>query len=405
MLYILTPEYLLRISEGAEEIAEYLHADIMNRIIERMMIRINRGEKYLLTSLDKWQIETLQDTGFLLEDIQKEISKRTKQQETEIKEAFEDAGVKTLEYDDKIYRDAGLSPVPLWESLYMVRLMQRSYEATLGEWNNFTRTIAETSQTLFISEMDKAYNLVTSGTVSYTQAFYEAINNVVSDGVIVRYPSGHKDTIETAALRCVRTGVTQMSGEITDARMNEMDWDIILVSSHLGARHTGTNDFRDHQHWQGKFYSKSGNDKRFPPYSECGFGHVQGIHGANCRHSHGPGDGVHNPFSEYDTEENKKIYETQQTQRSKERRIRETKREVMGLKTALDNAKDEKLKFELDMKYQRKSALLQKQNSDYNDFCDKNNVKRLQERLAIAKWDRQQAAAARGASRRYQNAK
>lgn len=402
---MLTPEYLLRISEGAEEISEFLHADIINRIIERMMIRVNRGESYLLTSYDKWQIETLQEAGFLLEDIQKEISRKTKQQEKEIKEAFEDAGIKTLEYDDAIYQSAGLSPLPLWESPYLVRLMQRNYDITVGEWRNFTQTTASACHELFISEMDKAYNLITSGAVSYTQAFKEAINNVVSEGVVVKYPSGHKDTLETAALRCVRTGVSQMSAQITNARMEEMGWDIILVSSHLGARHTGTNDFKDHQHWQGKFYSKSGNDKRFPPYSECGEGDVQGIHGANCRHSHGPGDGVHNPFESYDTENNKQVYDMTQTQRTKERRIRKTKREVMGLKTAIDNVKDDKLKFELDMKYQRKSALLQKQNSDYNDFCDKNNVKRLQERLAIAKWDRQQAAAARGAARRYKNAR
>lgn len=402
---MLTPEYLLRISEGAEEIAEFLHADIINRIIERMMIRINRGESYLLTSYDKWQIETLQEAGFLLEDIQKEISRRIKQQEAEIKEAFEDAGVKTLEYDDAIYQSAGLSPLPLWESPYLIRLMQRNYDITVGEWRNFTQTTASACHELFISEMDKAYNLVTSGTVSYTQAFKEAINNVVSEGVIVKYPSGHKDTLETAALRCVRTGVSQMSADITDTRMKEMNWDIILVSSHLGARHTGTNDFRDHQHWQGKFYSESGKDKRFPPYSECGFGHVQGIHGANCRHSHGPGDGVHNPFSDYDTEENKKVYELQQTQRSKERTIRKSKREVMGLKTAIDNTKDEKLKFELDQEYQRKSMILQKRNQNYNEFCEENNLKRLQERLEIAKWDRKQAAAARGAAKRYENAR
>ena len=160
---MLTPEYLLRISEGAEEISEFLHADIINRIIERMMIRINRGESYLLTSYDKWQIETLQEAGFLLEDIQKEISRKTKQQEKEIKEAFEDAGIKTLEYDDAIYQSAGLSPLPLWESPYLVRLMQRNYDITVGEWRNFTQTTASACHELFISEMDKAYNLITSG--------------------------------------------------------------------------------------------------------------------------------------------------------------------------------------------------------------------------------------------------
>ena len=402
---MLTPEYLLNISEGAEEIAEYLHTDIMNRTIERIMIRLNRGEEYLVTSRDKWQIEVLQEAGYLLEDIQKEIEKRTGEQAQEIAEAFEDAGVKNLEWDDKIYRAAGLSPVPLWESPYMIRLMQRNYEATLGEWNNFTRTIASTSQTLFISEMDKAYNLATSGAVSYTKAFYESINNVVSDGVIVRYPSGHKDTIETAALRCVRTGISQMSGEITEVRMKEMNWDIVLVSSHLGARVTGANDYTNHSWWQGKFYSLSGKDDRFPPYSVCGEGKVQGIHGANCRHSKGPGDGVHNPFENYDSKENKKAYEIQQRQRVLERRIRNTKRQTMNLKTSVDLCKDDKTKFELDLSNQKKAALLQKQNAEYKEYCKNNNLKELHERIAVARWDRKQAAAARGAAQRYHNAK
>ena len=90
---MLTPYELLHISEGAEEIAESLHQDIIKRIIDRIMLRIGRGEEYLLTSVDKWQIETLQQAGYLLEDIQKEIAKKTKLQETEIAEAMEDAGV------------------------------------------------------------------------------------------------------------------------------------------------------------------------------------------------------------------------------------------------------------------------------------------------------------------------
>lgn len=407
---MLTPDYLLHISEGAEEIAEELHQEIVKRIIERIMKRVGRGDDYILTSTDKWQLEVLQDAGYLLEDIQKEISGKTKLQQKEIKEAMESAGVTALEYDDAIYKAAGLSPMPLTQSPYLMRLMQRKYEATLGEWNNFTRTTAQASQQAFIRAMDKAYNLTSSGAVSYTQAVREAIDEIASDGVEIIYKNPktgkiHKDTIETATLRAVRTGVSQMSGQITDARIEEMNWDIILVSSHLGARVTDKEDYTNHSWWQGKFYSKSGKDKRFPPFSVCGMGDVQGIHGANCRHSHGPGDGENNPFEHYDSEKNRKVYEMQQRQRTLERRIRKTKREVMGIKTALDNAQDEKLKYELDMQYQKKAALLQKQNQDYNTFCEENNLKRLSDRIQIAKWDRQQAAAARGAAQRYNNAK
>lgn len=407
---MLTPEYLLRVSEGAEDISESLHVDIINRIVERMMLRLGRGEDYLLTAQDKWQFEVLQDAGFLLEDVQKEIAKRTKQQEEEVKKAFEDAGVRNLEYDDKIYEAAGLSPVSLFASPHLVRVMQRNYEATMGEWYNFTRTTADASQKAFINAMDKAYNLTASGAVSYTQAVKEALNDIVSNGVEVIYTNPktgrvHTDTIETATLRAVRTGISQMSGQITDARMEEMDWDIILTSAHLGARiGDGGENHTNHTWWQGKFFSKSGKDKRFPPYSVCGQGDVQGIHGANCRHSHGPGDGENNPFEGIDSEENRRIRELEERQRLLERRIRKTKREVMGLKTSVDNAQDAKLKFELDLAYQRKSALLQKQNKEYTDFCKKNGLKKLNERIQIAKWDRKEAAVARGAAKRYNNA-
>lgn len=50
---MLSPDYLLHIAEGSEDIAEALHQDILNRIIERIMIRIGRGEDYLLTATDK----------------------------------------------------------------------------------------------------------------------------------------------------------------------------------------------------------------------------------------------------------------------------------------------------------------------------------------------------------------
>ena len=188
--------------------------------------------------------------------------------------------------------------------------------------------------------------------------------------------------------------------------MDEMGWDIVLVSSHLGARvGDGGENPSNHAWWQGKFYSRTGKDPRFPPLSVTGYGTGEGLCGWNCRHSFGPGDGEHNPYTQFDTEENRKEYELQQRQRALERMIRNTKRDVMGKKEALDNCSDPVLKSELERDYQRKAALLQKQNKTYNDFCEENDLKRLQDRLTVAKWDRQQAAAASGAARRYENKK
>lgn len=397
---MLDPNYLLQVSEGGEAIAEELHDEIIKQIVERIALRLGRGDNYILTARDKWQIQVLQEAGYLREEIEKEIARKVELMQEEIAKAMEDAGVKSMEYDEAIYRAAGLSPAPLEQSPHLIRLMQRAYEATMGEWVNFTRTTADASQQAFINACDKAYTMVSSGAMGYGQAYVDAINEIVENGVEVIYPTGHKDTIETATLRCIRTGVSQATAQITDARMDEMGWDIILVSSHLGARVTDKEDFTNHAWWQGKFYSKSGTDPRFPPYSVCNEGHVQGIHGANCRHSHGPGDGEFNPFEQYDSAENRKEYELQQRQRAMERRIRHSKRKCMGLKHGVDNATTDEARTAAEAEYQKEATLLQKRNKAYNDFCEKNDLKKRSERITIAKWDRAQAAKARAAAQK-----
>ena len=403
---MLSPNYLQHIADGSEEIASQLHTYIIRQIIDRMMIRIGRGDDYLLTSSDRWRIQILQDAGYLLEDITAELSKITNRQEKEIKAAMEEAGVKALEYDHKIYEAAGLSPTPLTQSPQLIRLMERNMNATMGEWENYTRTTAEAAQRLFINACDNAYHLVSSGAVSYTQAVKEAVNNVVSGGVIVHYPSGHKDTIETATARAVRTGVAQATGDISIKRMEEMDWDLILVSAHIGARTgDGGQNPGNHLWWQGQFYSRTGKDKRFPPFSQTGYGTGEGLCGWNCRHSFGSGDGVNNPYKDIQTADNYKVEQLEKRQRTLERRIRKAKREVMGMQEAVDKCKDESVKFDMKLDLDHKSYLLQRQNKAYNEFCKENDLRTQQERLQIARWNREQAAKARGAARRYQNAK
>lgn len=221
----------------------------------------------------------------------------------------------------------------------------------------------------------------------------------------VNYPSGYKMSIESATMMILRTGISQAAGDISIERMKEMNWDIILVSSHLGARvGDGGQNPGNHSWWQGKFYSRSGKDERFPPFSETGYGTITGLCGVNCRHSFGAGDGENNPFEQYDTKENQKVYEKQQRQRTLERRVRDTKRKIQNMQTAIDNCKDEKLKFELQQDFDRKSYLLKKQNAVYKKYCEDNNLKPYAERLKIAKWDREQAMKVAGAARRYENA-
>lgn len=396
---MLTPSYLLHATEPAEEIAEKLHSDILNRIIERIMIRFKRGDDYVLTAIDKWQIETMREAGYLLEDIQKEIAAATGLMTNEVAEAMEDAGVRAMDYDDTIYREAGLDPAPLVQSPHLIRLMQDAYEQTLGEWRNFTNISSRAVHDLFVEACDTAYMQTMTGSISRSQAVKEALEKAIDGGVYVKYPGGRKDTIETATARAVRTGISQASGRIQIARMEEFNVDLVLVSSHLGAR-------PEHYVWQGKIYSRSGGGD-YPDFVESTrYGYVDGLCGANCRHNFSPYfEGMKNPFREFDSEDNRKQYELEQRQRTLERRIRDTKRQVMGWKKSMDTEDDPAVKAEREKEYRRKADLLQKQNAAYNEFCEATGQKKRSERIHIAKWDRKQAAQARAAAKRHNEEK
>lgn len=402
---MLSPEYLRQITEGAEENASRLHQKIISLIISRMVRRLERRDDYLFTSIDRWQIDTIQESGYLLEDIQKEISNHLGIQYKEVKARMEEAGIKAIEYDNEMYKAAGLSPTPLKQAPHLIRLMQINYEATNGELRNLTRTTANAAQQTFIKECDMAYEKVTRNVQPLSGAVREAVENVSKTGVKVVYPSGHEDYIETAVARAVRTGVAQATGDIQIARMEEMEWDIILTSAHYGARTgDGGENPGNHYWWQGKFFSRTGQDKRFPDFrTSTGYGSVTGLCGANCRHSFGPGDGIHNPYGDIDSEANKKIEDINKRMREMERNIRKTKQELLGLRTAIESTGDDKLKYELQQEYDHIAAILKRQNAKYKNFCDMHNIKPLHERLHTAKWGYSEESKARAAADRYNN--
>lgn len=407
---MLTPRELLDIVDGSTAITDQLYTYLIREIVTRMILRLGRGEKYLLTSSDRWRIQIMQDAGYLYQDIIREIGKYTGLQQKEIRDAFQQACISAIQYDDEIYKAAGLSPLPLWQSPHLVRLMERNYNATMQAWQNFTRTTADEAQRLFVNECDFAYHKVSTGAVSYSQAVREAIETAVSGGIYVNWTDAqgnvyHRDTIEVAVARAVRTGVAQAAGDISLKRMEEMDWDIILVSSHVGARiGDGGENPGNHSWWQGKYYSRTGQDKRFLPFSATGYGTGEGLSGYNCRHSFGSGTGrdEDNPFHQVDTEENKRVYKLEQRQRLLERRIRKTKRDFMGWQATVDSCEDEGLKADFQKTVNRKAALLKKQNEEYREFCMQNNLRTQNERLMVAKWQREQANKAIAAARRYE---
>ncbi len=74
-----------------------------------------------------------------------------------------------------------------------------------------------------------------------------------------------------------------------------------------------------------------------------------------------------------------------------ERNIRHTKNKLIALREGIDAADDAGVKANLEAEYAKTAKLLGRQNQAYNDFCKENGLKRLSDRIQVAKWTREDA--------------
>jgi hypothetical protein len=289
-----------------------------------------------------WQMQRITESGLVYKNVLKEISKLTGKSKKELAQIFKEAGVKSIKFDDAIYKAAGLDPLPLNLSPQMINVLLAGLEKTSGVMVNLTRTTAMSAQQAFIKGADLAYMQIVNGAMGYDQAIQAAVKVVADGGLsVINYASGHVDKLDVAMRRTVLTGVSQTAGQLSIARAEQMGQDLVQTSAHGGARPT-------HALWQGKIFSRSGSSKKYPNFvSSTGYGTGAGLMGWNCRHSFFPFfEGIsENAYSQ--AEVNKlnnetvnyngktiSVYDATQYQRALERNIRKWKREAGAMQAA-----------------------------------------------------------------------
>lgn len=399
---MLTPEQLLEVAETLRPMLDDLNRWVICDMVKRLIARMEQGRELTISATDQWQLQVYQEAGGHLDTIQRQLSRFLDLSSGEVAAIFEASGVTAYEADNAFYVARGLEDRPFELSGRMARIITDAYQRTNGELRNLTRITAQASQQRFVEVLDRAYVQVMSGAASYTTAVQEATRELVSVQTMVKYPSGHVDTIETAVLRAVRAGVAQASGNMAIQGMIDRDWDLIRVSAHIGARYgDGGENPGNHFWWQGKLYTRTGRTAGYPRFEEAtGYGTGEGLCGWGCRHSFGPGDPDHNPYDTFDAAENKRVYDLSQKQRRREAQIRKNEMEMAGLSAAIDAAQDADLRAALQSDYDKAAVLLERRNHAYNDFCKEHDLKRQGERLLIARWNQAEARRAIAAARR-----
>ena len=332
-----------------------LYEQYMSSVIADISRRLAKMGK--VTASAAWQMQRLTESGAVYQNALRELSKITGQSEATLRATFEAAGVRAMRWDDRIYKLAGLKPLPLNLSPAMLNVLLAGLSKTGGAIQNLTLTTALSAQRAFVDAADLAYMQVTTGSMRYDQAIRAAVKNVAAQGLNVIQYGGKTDALDVAMRRTVLTGVGQTTGALQMQRADEMNTDLVAVSAHAGARNRGEGPM-NHESWQGKVYSRSGTSKKYGDfYAITGYGTGEGLSGWNCRHSFGPFfEGLsenaydrqqlaemNNATVEYN---GKKIsaYDASQIQRNVERKIRYWKRQQSALESASLDATGEHAK-------------------------------------------------------------
>lgn len=377
---MITPEQLKELPEEfvktIQSLEDYIIGDIARRIAKQ-------GE---LTDTAIHQVERAASYGIDVKEIEKEIQKRTKASIKDIDNAIRETISSSIDLDNTILKQAGFDTVDWAKNTTLTKLVEAGIRQTKGELKSLTGSMGfrniyngkfEPIREFYIKTMDYTSMLVQSGTADYITATRMATKSMTEKGLeFVDYESGHINRTDVAARRAIITGVNQINAQMTNILIEQVGCEYVEVTAHMGARPS-------HREWQGRVFHVGGSKDGYPDFeSNTRYGSVDGLCGANCRHSYFmffPGistraytqeqlDNIDPPPFKYKGKEYT-YYDATQRQRALERSIRKTKREL----SAADGAGDKDM-------FLAKSIKLNTQKQEYKTFSSAANIRTKTER-------------------------
>ena len=397
MRYPITPDFLESAPEGIAKLYQDLEEAILSDICRRFRLSGEATE----TALE--QIRILQRRGIPLEEIERRIQKTLELSQKEFDEVFQRAIDRNQAYFDGMISKADI----LSATVHRTALQQEAaaiQAQTRGEFTNITQSLGFALRTAgkvefqpiakaYQKVMDDAELQVWSGAVDYNTAVRNAIRRLSDSGLqTVDYASGWHNRADVAARRAVMTGINQLSDQYSDQISDLLGTEYFEISAHSRARDIdGPKGWENHKKWQGRVYYKSKNGESDPRgeypdlVKSTGYGYVDGLSGANCRHkkfSFVPGvsertytdeelDNIDPPPFTYQGR-TYTAYQATQKQRQLETSMRDCKRKMAAYKAA-----------GLDEDYAASSSRLRMLSKEYKQFSAAAGLRTQPERARV----------------------
>ena len=277
-----------------EELAELFRA-LEITLLEEICSRLKAADE--LNEVTVQDIRALRSHGIDLKKIRKEIQKTADISEEKLNKLLDDVVERNQRYYNGLITLADVTKPDRLVDASDIDAIRRQ---TLGKFRNLTQSLGflvDNGQKMlpparaYQWALDSAVMQIQSGAISYNQAIKSAVQQLAGGLKVVNYESGHVDHIDVAVRRAVMTGVNQICDQYTNHSAEYLETRYFEVSAHSGARDKpGTSPWSSHKDWQGKVYyqSESGEPDPLGLYDDLvettGYGYVDGLTGANCRH-------------------------------------------------------------------------------------------------------------------------
>lgn len=319
-------------------------ANLEDRIMQDIVRRINMAGK--ITSTADWQINRLKVLGYSSEDIEASLKETLNATYPEMFELYDK--VINWEYvrNKDVYEQINAEYIPYDENEQLKQITEGIKRQTQRDLENITqslgfyldygdgRRVLTPLAQVYQGFLDAACMDIVSGAFDYNSVLRRVVTQLTNSGLRqIDYVSGRSNRIDVAARRAIMTGMSQITGKITDYNAEKLGADHFEVAWHSGARPT-------HAVWQGKVWTRE------QLVNVCGLGSATGLLGINCYHEYYPffpGISERNWTDEW-LEEKKRQENTPKTFGGKEYTLYEAKQQQRKMETAM-RAQREKVKL------------------------------------------------------------
>ena len=321
--------------------------NLENRITDDVVRRVKKTKT--ITSSADYQLNRYYILGNSTQDIENIIKSAVGDDFPETWELYDEVVEKQYTRSKYLYEQVNQKFIPYEENSELKQIVDTLIRQSNEELFNITKSMGFmvdmggkkvfTPLSEYYNEyLDNAMVEITSGAFDYNSVIRRVVGQMTNSGLrTVEYASGRTARCDVAARRAIMTGLSQLSGHISDTNAQRLGTEYFEIDWHSGAR-------PEHRAWQGKVWSRE------QLTTVCGYGTVTGLLGANCYHEYYPflpGISERNYTDSWLEEQNRKedkprtfkgreytLYEATQRQRYLETNMRAQRQKVLLLKEA-----------------------------------------------------------------------